>query len=121
MNADEFGCALVLEATASPPALVSARLATAHGASPQEFARELRERHVDILQRVPAQVFESHSHVVPFKSGGVTWALAVVQLHVHGVQGAMLVAVLLDEVGEIEAAVKRIHRRLALGTGRFLQ
>lgn len=121
MSAEERDCALTLDSAASPLALVSERLATAHGATPQEFARELRAQHMELLQRLPARVFESHSHLVPYTSSGVDWVFAVMQLHAHGVQAVMLIAVLRDEVSSIGPAVKSMSRELARRTGRFLQ
>lgn len=121
MSAGDCECSLVLEASASPLVLVSARLAAAHNGTPQAFGRELREKHMHLLQCVPAHVFKRHNHMVPFTSGGVEWVFAVVQLQAHGIDAFMLIAVLRDEVSTIGPAVKRVGRDLARRTGRFLQ
>ena len=121
MSTAERECDLVLDSSASPLVLVSTRLAAAHSGTPQAFGRELREKHVALLESVPPEVFERHSHVVPFTSSGVEWVFAVVRLHAHGVQGVMLVAVLRDEVSNIGPAVNRVRADLARRTGRFLQ
>ena len=121
MSSDDRECALVLEASASPLVLVSERLATAHKGTPQAFGTELREKHMALLQRVPAHVFESHNHMVPLTSAGVEWVFAIVQLEAAGLKAFMLIAVLRDEVSTIGPAVKRVRRDLARRTGRFLQ
>lgn len=120
-ESDEGECSLVLEASASPLVLVSERLAAAHSGTPQAFGRELREKHQDLLQRLPARVFEDHNHLVPLSSGGVEWVFAVVQLQAHGHQGFMLIAVMRDEVASLGPAVKRVRSDLARRAGRFLQ
>lgn len=121
MSSGDRECALVLEASAIPLVLVSERLATAHNGTPQAFGSELREKHMSLLQSMPAEVFKRHNHMVPLTSAGVEWVFAVVQLHAHGVDAFMLIAVLRDEVSTIGPAVKRVRRDLEKRTGRFLQ
>lgn len=122
MSAGEKERVFVLEASASPLALVTERVAAAHGLSAEAFARELRDKHLLLLQRLPPEMLNGHHHLVPLVTGaGEQWLFALSRLEVHGQRGFMLIAVLADELSGVAAAVRRVRRDLDRRAGRFPQ
>lgn len=122
MNHDREECVMTLDATANPLALVSERLARRFGEPPVKVARELRAKHLDLLEALDrAGKLDDHSHLLALAAGGVKWCFALARVEAHGRPGIVLLAFLPDELDAIADAVKRVQRTITKGAGEYLQ